>query len=177
MYYTQHLYCSSGCYNCLRRDVQRRIDRGSMQMVFLTPFIFLKERTIIRIKNLVTTLKIFLTWSEDCSLCLRQSSYITTGLVGPPHPSPCCPCLCWARLLIILPFGRARPTIAPLPRADPISLRPQATTRFLNRHNNPLIVLFSCVFIYRISLYIYYSLLYFTVLFSCIYLENLCAPH
>jgi hypothetical protein len=55
------------------------------------------------------------TWSEDCSLCLRQSSSITSDLVGPPRPSPCCPCPCWASTAYLSPFlgGWARPCSRP----------------------------------------------------------------
>jgi hypothetical protein len=96
-------------------------------------FILMKERTIIRMKTYWPRLQ-NLTRSEDWSLCSLRSSFITSDWVGPPHPSPCCLCLCWALTAYLSVFleGWAHP--CPLPHADPISLRPQATARFLIGH-------------------------------------------
>ncbi len=73
-----------------------------------------------------------LSWSKDCSLCLLWSSFITSDLIGPSCPSPCCPCLCWALTTYLSPFWRTGPAPTALPRAEPIPLRPQATP-FLHR--------------------------------------------
>jgi hypothetical protein len=87
-----------------------------------------------------------LSWSEDCSLCLCQSSFITSDLVGPPHPSPMLALpLLGTGCLFFPPFWRNRPTLAPLPHADPISLRLKATAQLLighsGRHTNIQLVL------------------------------------
>ncbi len=75
-----------------------------MQMFFYAIwFILLKERTIIRIKTQLSRLQ-NLACSEDCSLCSRRSSFITSDPIVPPRPSPCCPCLCWASTAYLSPF-------------------------------------------------------------------------
>ncbi len=75
------------------------------------------------------------TWSDDCSLCSRHSSFIMSDLVGPPRPSPCCLCLCWALTVYLSPFLGAGSSLTPCPHADPISLRPQATACFHVGHS------------------------------------------
>jgi hypothetical protein len=98
-----------------------------MQMV-LTPYDLFswKKETIIRIKNSAIMLQ-NLTWSEGCSLCLRRSSSITSDLIVPPHPS-----MLSLTLLDCLSFPLSGGLGSPLPpfQADPISLRPRATTHF-----------------------------------------------
>jgi hypothetical protein len=72
-------------------------------------FILLKEG-IIRIKILMLVFQNS-TWSVDCSLCLRRSSFITSDLSGSLCPLPCCLCLCWVMTAYLSSFleGRARP--------------------------------------------------------------------
>jgi hypothetical protein len=97
-----------------------------MQMVLMIYDLFSwKKETIIRIKTQQSSLQ-NLAWSEDCSLCSHRSSSITFNLIVSPHPSPCCPCLCWASTAYLSPFWQPWPALTPLPNTDPFSLRSQA---------------------------------------------------
>ncbi len=83
-----------------------------MQMVLMPYDLFsCKKETTIRIKNL--TIKIFLTQSKTAD-SVRWSSSITSNLIVPPHPSPCCLCLCWASTAYLSPFWRSGPALPSL---------------------------------------------------------------
>jgi hypothetical protein len=71
--------------------------------------------------------QIILDLERGGSLCLRWSFSITPDLPVPPCPSPCCLCPCSASTAYLPRFLGGGPSLTPLPQADPISLRSQAS--------------------------------------------------
>jgi hypothetical protein len=96
---------------CLRRDVQQWVDRGSMQKVFNAVWLILqKERTIIRIKNLVNTLTKFNLIKRLLTLFAPiLLHHVRLGWSSPFFPMLSLPLL--GTDCLSLPFleGRARP--------------------------------------------------------------------
>jgi hypothetical protein len=95
----------------------------------------LKERTIMKIKNLVVTFtKVNLIRRLLTLFALILLHHIGLGWSSSSFPMLSLPLLGTDCLSFPLSGGLG-PALAPLPHADPISLRPQATARFLIGHS------------------------------------------
>ncbi len=73
---------------CSVRDVQQRVDRGSIQVVLMTYDLFSwkkRKKQSNQNKDACNHIYTNLTRSNGCSLCSRRYSSITPNLIVPPH--------------------------------------------------------------------------------------------